>query len=435
MEYIILVALFFVIVLLVIVLVNGRQKIDQQALVDNIAVNVATEQSRLRQEIATTLSSQITSLSQTLVGTQDLAAKAQRENLKEVSENFQNLRQELGNNVQHLQQNTENRLESLRKSVDERLREIQASNEKKLGDIQQTVDEKLQKTLEEKMSNSFKMVSERLEQVYKGLGEMQTIAASVGDLKKVLSNTKTRGIVGEIQLDAILQDILTPDQYDKDIATRPGSSERVEFAIKLPGADKNETVYLPIDAKFPGETYATLQDAYFSGDKAQIDTAFKNLEIFIKQSAKTIRDKYVEPPYTTNFAILFLPFEGLYAEVVNRNLIEVLQRDYSVNIAGPSTMAAMLNALQMGFRTLQIQKRSDEVWKTLSAVKTEFETFGAVFRKAQERIKQLDQEMDKLVGTRSRAIERKLRGVQSIELKQADQIIDIQGDDLVSLES
>ena len=427
MDYIILAVLVVLVVLMLLVLVKGFKKPDTKPLVDEIGTQLLKglsdalmkEQSALRQEITNNVSSQMTALGQALMGAQDLSSKAQRENLKDMSQR-----------VQQLQESTENRLEALRNSVDNRLREIQSSNEKKLGDIQQTVDEKLQKTLDEKMTNSFKMVSERLEQVYKGLGEMQHIATSVGDLKKVLSNTKTRGIVGEIQLDAILQEILTPDQYDKDVATRPGSSERVEFAIKLPGASKDEMVYLPIDAKFPGETYAALQDAYLTGDKNQIDAAFKQLETFIKQSAKSIREKYVEPPYTTNFAILFLPFEGLYAEVVNRNLIEVLQRDYAVNIAGPSTMAAMLNALQMGFRTLQIQKRSDEVWKTLSAVKTEFETFGAVFKKAQDRIKQLDQEMDKLVGTRSRAIERKLRGVQSIELDQADQIIDINSEDL-----
>lgn len=404
MEYILLALLLIVLVLLLMLLLRPQQKIDTQMITDS----VAKDQSQLRQEINSNLMSQIGTLSQTLSAAQESASKAQRENLKDISNHFQQLRQEV----------TEN-LENVRKSVDDRLR-----------DIQQSVDEKLQKTLEDKMTNSFKMVSERLEQVYKGLGEMQHIASSVGDLKKVLSNTKTRGIVGEIQLDAILQEILTPDQYDKDVATRPGSSERVEFAIKLPGNEAGGSVYLPIDAKFPGETYAALQDAYMGGDKTQIDLAYKNLEIFIKQSAKSIREKYVEPPYTTNFAILFLPFEGLYAEVVNRNLIEVLQREYAVNIAGPSTMAAMLNALQMGFRTLQIQKRSDEVWKTLSAVKTEFETFGAVFKKAQDRIKQLDQEMDKLVGTRSRAIERKLRSVQSIELDQADRIIDINGNDL-----
>ena len=404
MEYILLALLLIVLVLLMMLLLRPQQQIDTQVIADS----VSKDQSQLRQEINSNLMSQIGTLSQTLNAAQESASKAQRENLKDISNHFQQLRQEV----------TEN-LENVRKSVDDRLR-----------DIQQSVDEKLQKTLEDKMTNSFKMVSERLEQVYKGLGEMQHIASSVGDLKKVLSNTKTRGIVGEIQLDAILQEILTPDQYDKEVATRPGSSERVEFAIKLPGNEAGGSVYLPIDAKFPGETYAALQDAYMGGDKTQIDLAYKNLEIFIKQSAKSIREKYVEPPYTTNFAILFLPFEGLYAEVVNRNLIEVLQREYAVNIAGPSTMAAMLNALQMGFRTLQIQKRSDEVWKTLSAVKTEFETFGAVFKKAQDRIKQLDQEMDKLVGTRSRAIERKLRSVQSIELDQADRIIDINGNDL-----
>lgn len=424
MEYIILILLIALLVLMIFLLLgrNGKSdkeqqtQLQQQSLLRQEMNNTITTQmsalsqniQELRKELGNSITLQMTSLSQTMSTAQENFAKTQRENLKDVNDSFQHLRKEMSDQV-----------EMLRKNVDDRLR-----------DIQQNVDEKLQKTLEDKMTNSFKLVSERLEQVYKGLGEMQSIATSVGDLKKVLSNTKSRGIVGEIQLEAILQEILTPEQYDKDVATRPGSSDRVEFAIKLPGNEKGDYVYLPIDAKFPGDTYAALQDAYLEGDKTQIDAAFKQLENFIKLSAKSIRDKYVEPPHTTNFAILFLPFEGLYAEVVNRNLIEVLQRDYSVNIAGPSTMAAMLNALQMGFRTLQIQKRSDEVWKTLAAVKTEFETFGSVFKKAQERIRQLDDEMNKLVGTRTRAIERKLRNVQRLELDQAEQIIEIENDGL-----
>ena len=417
---VLLVVLLVAVLALVVLLLNLGRKMSE---LKNVKPDLGNDFSQLRQELSTTISSQVSALSQTISTAQQSSATIQKDALDNLDKNLNTLRADLTATQ-----------ENLRKSVDENLKNIREGNDRQLGEIRQTVDEKLQKTLEDKMTNSFKMVSERLEQVYKGLGEMQTLATSVGDLKKVLSNTKTRGIVGEIQLEAILQEILTPDQYDKDIATRPGSSERVEFAIKLPGNQAGENVYLPIDAKFPGDSYAALQDAYLTGDKQQIDEAYKHLETFIKMSAKTIREKYIEPPYTTNFAIMFLPFEGLYAEVVNRNLIEILQRDYSVNIAGPSTMAAMLNALQMGFRTLQIQKRSDEVWKTLSAVKTEFETFGSVFKKAQERIKQLDQEMDKLVGTRSRAIERKLRGVQSIDLSEADRIVDIQGEDLMALD-
>ncbi len=243
---------------------------------------------------------------------------------------------------------------------------------------------------------------------------MQTIAAGVGDLKKVLSNVKTRGILGEIQLGAILGEILTPEQYATEIATVPNSREHVEFAVKLPAADDGY-IYLPIDSKFPGDTFAALQDAYSGGNTDEIKLAYKQLESVIKKCANDIHDKYICPPYTTSFAIMFLPFEGLYAEAVNHGLVEVLQREYSVNIAGPSTMAAMLNSLQMGFRTLQIQKHSNEVWDILGAVKTEFDTFEKVFESAKTRIRQLDEEMDKLIGVRTRAIRRKLRSVQAAD--------------------
>ena len=253
---------------------------------------------------------------------------------------------------------------------------------------------------------------------------MQNLAAGVGDLKKVLSNVKTRGILGEVQLGAILEQILSPDQYETDVKTRPGTAERVEFAVKLPG-DEDGVVWLPIDAKFPGDAYAKLVDAYDTGDKVLIDAAYKNLEKIIKSEAKDIRTKYVEPPYTTDFAIMFLPFEGLYAEVVRHGLIEVLQRDYKVNIAGPTTMAALLNSLQMGFRTLAIQKHSSEVWEVLGAVKTEFSNFGNVLEATRKRIKQADDELEKLIGTRTNAIIRKLRSVEALDNKEAGTVLEL----------
>jgi DNA recombination protein RmuC len=277
------------------------------------------------------------------------------------------------------------------------------------------VDEKLQKTLESKMNESFKLVSERLEQVYTGLGEMKSIAVGVGDLKKVLTNVKNRGILGEIQLGAILSDILSPEQYDTDVATVKGSQNRVEFAVKLPGAEQGEHIYLPIDSKFPGDTFAALQDAYATGEAEAIAAAKKALEQTVKKCAKDIRDKYVKPPHTTNFGILFLPFEGLYAEVVSSGIIETLQREYSINVTGPSTMAAMLNSLQMGFRTLAIQKRSDEVWRLLGLVKSEFETFEDVLNNTQRHLKQVDDDLEKLIGVRTRQINRRLRDVEVLD--------------------
>ena len=315
-----------------------------------------------------------------------------------------------------LEDSNEQKLENIRKTVSENLSRMQEDNNKKLDEIRGVVDEKLQKTLEERMNESFKLVSERLENVYRGLGEMKSVAEGVGDLKKVLSNVKTRGILGEIQLGAILSEILSPSQYDTDVAVVPKSTNRVEFAVKLPGAEQGEFVYLPIDSKFPGDTYVALQNAYENGDAALIAEAKKHLETVIKKCAKDIRDKYVEPPHTTNFGIMFLPFEGLYAEVVNSGLVEVLQRDYNVNITGPSTMAAMLNSLQMGFKTLAIQKRSDEVWKTLGEVKGEFEKFGDSLTKVQERLRQADKELVTLVGTRTNVIRRKLRNVETIDV-------------------
>lgn len=317
---------------------------------------------------------------------------------------------------------TTQNLENIRVTVDQNLRAMQADNNKKLDDMRQIVDEKLQKTLSERMNESFRLVNERLEQVYKGLGEMQTLAQGVGDLKKVLTNVKTRGIVGEIQLGAILEDILAPEQYAVNVATRPGSRNVVEYAVKLPVEDGGH-VWLPIDSKFPGDTYGALRDAYEDGSREQIDACAKTLIATLKSEAKDIHDKYLEPPYTTDFGILFLPFEGLYAEAVSRGMVEVLQRDYHVNIAGPSTMAALLNSLQMSFRTIAIQKRSGEVWSVLGAVKTEFDKFEACLTQTQTRLDQASRELDKLVGTRTRAIRRKLKGVTELSEAESQSVL------------
>ena len=316
--------------------------------------------------------------------------------------------------LRSLEASNTQKLEELRRSMAESMTALQAENNRKLDEIRHTVDEQLQDTLQKRVSESFKAVNEQLEQVYKGLGEMQNLAADVGGLKQVLSGVKTRGILGEIQLGAILEEILAPEQYETNVATIPGSSQRVEYAVKMPGVD-GSTVWLPIDSKFPGDTYAHLQDAQASGDAQAVENARHALELVLRSEAKDIREKYVEPPYTTTFGILFLPFEGLYAEVVNAGLLEVLQRDYQVNVAGPSTMAALLNSLQMGFRTLAIQKRSGEVWQLLGAVKTEFDKFGQGLSKMQQRLRQTDEELDNLIGVRSRAISRKLRSVQSLD--------------------
>lgn len=346
------------------------------------------------------------------------------QNQRDTAENMDKRLFELNHRFSGMAVENEQKLENIRKTMETKIKDLTAENNSQLEKMRQTVDEKLQKTLEDRISQSFKMVSERLEEVYKGLGEMQNIAASVGDLKKVLSNVKTRGILGEVQLGAILEQILAPDQYEENVRTKSTGSERVEFAVKLPG-DDDGVVWLPIDAKFPADSYSKLMDAYDTGDAALVEEAAKNLERVIKSEARDIRDKYLEPPYTTDFAIMFLPFEGLYAEVVRRGLLEVLQRDYKVNIAGPTTMAALLNSLQMGFKTLAIQKHSSEVWDILGAVKTEFNKFGDVLAATQNRINQANAELDKLIGVRTRSIMRKLKNVTSLPEQSANEILQL----------
>ena len=314
-------------------------------------------------------------------------------------------------------------MDEVRTTVQSRLELLQKDNSEQLEKMRLTVDEKLQKTLDERISQSFRLVNERLQEVYTGLGEMKTLANGVGDLKKVLSNVKTRGILGEYQLGALINEVLSPEQFEENIATKKGSTMRVEYAIRMPG-ENNTPVYLPVDAKFPGDVYAQLVDAYETGDSAAIAAAQNMLTVRIKGCAKDIRDKYIDPPNTTDFAIMFLPFEGLYAEVVRSGLVEVLQRQYKVNIAGPTTFAALLNSLQMGFRTLAIQKRSGEVWNVLGAVKTEFATFESVLAKAQERIEQTSAELDKLVGVRTRQINNKLRSVSLLPAEESQKLFE-----------
>ena len=318
--------------------------------------------------------------------------------------------------------NLRNSIDDLTKLQNEKFTELTKSTEENLEKMRVTVDEKLQNTLEKRLSESFKVVSERLEQVHKGLGEMQSLAAGVGDLKKVLSNTKTRGVLGEIQLERILEQFLSPEQYEKNVITKKGSRETVEFAIKLPGKDyDNKMVYLPLDAKFPLEVYNKLLEAYDMQDQVQIEVNSKNLERFIKKSAKDIRDKYIDPPNTTDFGLMFLPTEGIYAEVLkNQNLVELIQREYKVNITGPTTLVALLNSLQMGFRSLAIEKHSSEVWKILGAVKTEFSKFETVLNSAQNKLNQASSEIDKLVGTRTRQINRKLKNIDKLSFEDTD---------------
>lgn len=355
-------------------------------------------------------------LNQDTVNSVKLMSDMINQNQVNMAENQKFQLQQMENRLKTFSMENEQKLENIRSTVEKKLTYMQEDNNKQLENIRTTVDEKLQNTLENKLNKSFETVSKQLQQVYKGLGEMQNLAVGVGDLKKVLSNVKTRGILGEIQLSAILKEILSPEQYEENVATKKGSRNVVEFAIKLP-ADDDSFVYLPIDSKFPGDTYAKLVDAMNSGNKEEIEVCSKNLLRTIKSEAKDIHDKYISPPNTTEFAIMFLPFEGLYAEVVNRGMVEVLQREYKVNVAGPSTMGALLNSLQLGFKTLAVQKRSAEVWQILNDVKREFDAFADVLEKTQTRLNQANTELDKLVGVRTRKIQSQLSKVQKLEEK------------------
>lgn len=344
--------------------------------------------------------------------------------MSELSNQQKNLLDSFSKQLTDLTLLNEQKLERVKATVEERLTFLQEDNNRKLEQMRLTVDEKLHATLEQRLGESFKLVSERLELVHKGLGEMQTLASGVGDLKRVLTNVKTRGALGEIQLENILEQILTVEQYDKNVATKKGSNDRVEFAVKLPSRDdRGEQIYLPIDSKFPLEDYQRLQEAEENGNQALIGEAIKNLEARIKLEAKRISDKYIDPPNTTDFALMFLPIEGLYAEVLKRpGLWEVLQREYRVVVTGPTTLTALLNSLQMGFRTLAIQKRTSEVWQVLGAVKTEFGKFGYILEKTHKKLQEASNTIES-ASVRTRAIERKLRSVEELPPAEAARLL------------
>lgn len=385
------------------------QKQQLAALTDTLNRQIGT--------LTGTLDKQIGTLSDTVTRQMTTLTEAQEKQMAALIDGQRIRLDGVTQQVTQMAAGSEKAQEQMRKTLDEQLSSLRTQNNDQLEKMRATVDEKLQQTLNERISQSFKLVNDRLSEVYQGLGEMKTLAGSVGDLRKVLSGVKTRGILGEVQLGAIVEDMLTPDQYEKNVCTRKGSHDPVEYAVRLPG-DGEEPVYLPIDAKFPGDTYGRLADAYESGDPAAVREAQAVLADTIRREAKDIRDKYIDPPNTTDFGILFLPTEGLYAEAVRLGLPEKLRREYHVSIAGPTTLAALLNSLQLGFRTLVIQKRSGEVWKLLGAVKKEFGTFEDALTAAQMRIRQTGEELDKLVGVRTRQINRKLK---SVELSSAEE--------------
>ena len=359
-----------------------------------------------------------------------------KENREEMARNLRELRTELNQTLNLSTQQMQNTLHRNLMTTNEMQREkfeamnrqqdvLVKSTEKRLDEMRLMVEEKLQKTLNERIGQSFELVRSQLENVQKGLGEMKTLAEDVGGLKKVLGNVKTRGTFGEIQLGALLEQMLSPEQYASNVKTRKNATEFVEFAIKLPGKDDGkEVVYLPIDAKFPKDVYEQYVDAYEAGDVSLMESTSKQLEITLKRMAKDIHDKYIEPPYTTDFAILFLPFESIYAEVIRRtSLVESLQKDYKIIVTGPTTLGAILNSLQMGFRTLAIQKRTSEVWSVLGAVKTEFGKFGGMLEKVQKNLQSAGDQLEEVMGKRTRAIERKLRQVEALPAEESRKMI------------
>ena len=361
-----------------------------------------------------------------------------KENREEMARNMRELRTELNQTLNLSTQQMQNTLHRNLMTTNEMQREkfetmnrqqdvLVKSTEKRLDEMRLMVEEKLQKTLNERIGQSFELVRSQLENVQKGLGEMKTLAEDVGGLKKVLGNVKTRGTFGEIQLGALLEQMLSPEQYDSNVKTRKNATEFVEFAIKLPGKDDGKnTVYLPIDAKFPKDVYEQYVDAYEAGDIALMENTSKQLEITLKRMAKDIHDKYIEPPYTTDFAILFLPFESIYAEVIRRtSLVESLQKDYKIIVTGPTTLGAILNSLQMGFRTLAIQKRTSEVWSVLGAVKTEFGKFGGMLEKVQKNLQSAGDQLEEVMGKRTRAIERKLRQVEALPVEDSSKMLSL----------
>lgn len=391
------VIVLMVLVIVILLKVWRGGSIGQEA---QLRRDIREEMSRSRRETGENIQGSVKRLGEMISQNQRESADMQSRRLAE-----------LGRQLADTSMSIEQRLENIRISMENKVTAMTEENNRQLTEMRNTVDEKLQKTLEDRIGRSFRQVSERLEQVTRGLGEMQNLAAGVGDLKKVLSNVKTRGILGEIQLGAILEQILAPGQYEENVAVK-GGSERVEFAVKFPG-EGDAPVYLPIDSKFPADAYMNLQTAYDTGDRQLIKAATDNLRNAVLKAARDIRTKYIAPPQTTEFAIMFLPFEGLYAEVLRLGLVDTLQRDYRINIAGPTTMSAMLNSFQMGFRSIALQKQSGQVWDTLAKVRNEFDKFGDVLIKTQSRMEQTQRDLEALVGVRTRGIQRALKDVSS----------------------
>lgn len=423
METVIIVMLSVVCVLLVIILINLSGNRDKQKLIDlesrlaELSDNVKGEFKLNRSEINSNIRDSRQEMNQYLTNFGDSVNKR----ITEIAGLQKNQLDTFSSHLVNLTKINEDKFSKITETLENRLKSLQDDNNVKLEKMRETVDEKLQTTLEKRLGESFRLVSERLELVHKGLGEMQNLAAGVGDIKKVLSNIKTKGVLGEYQLENILEQILTPEQYSKNVKTKPCSNALVEFAVKLPGRDSaDKTVWLPLDSKFPTEDYQILLEAYDSGNAETVIDTKKILVKKIKDFAKGIRDKYIDPPNTTDFAILFLPFEGLYAEVLNNaGLFETLQREYKITITGPTTLSAFLSSLQMGFRTLAIEKRSSEVWEILGAVKTEFANFASVLDQVKKKLEQAADSVDK-AGVRTRAIERKLKDVQALPVSQEE---------------
>lgn len=372
-----------------------------------------------REELSNSFKNLSDSIIATLKGNEEKTEKL----TKSLDERINILQENLSRSLKDNRTELTTSLELIRKTVEEKLGKLQEENTKKLEEMRVTVDEKLQASVEKRFNESFKLINERLEQVHKGLGEMQTLASGVGDLKRVLTNVKTRGTLGEIQLGSILEEIFSPEQFERNATVKAGSAERVEYAIKLPGKnDDNKSLFLPIDSKFPSEDYQRLVDAYdniANLDPKEIETALKQFENAVKKNAKDIRDKYINPPSTTDFAIMFVPTEGLYAEILRRTgLFETLQRDFKVTVVGPTNLVAFLSSLQMGFRTLAVEKRSSEVWEILGAIKTQFSDFGKILEKTKKKLQEASNVIDD-AGVRSRVIERKLKTVQELPKENA----------------
>ncbi len=430
MELYIVEALLALLLLVIIVLLIFAAKINRRC--------QALSEEQMRQQLlekTTTLLQQLQTVREELSRT---TREQMTENRLELGRKVENLRKEIADNqMTQLQQilDTLNRNllttnELQREKLDamtRRQEQLVQSTEKRLDDMRVMVEEKLQKTLNERIGQSFELVRTQLENVQQGLGEMKTLAQDVGGLKRVLTNVKTRGTFGEVQLQALLEQMLSPEQYDANVKTKQKSTEFVEFAVKLPGKEDGlECVYLPIDAKFPKDAYEQYLDAYESGEVDRINATSHQLEMVVKKMARDIRDKYLDPPYTTDFGIMFLPFENIYAEVIRRTaLVELLQREFRVIVTGPTTLGAILNSLQMGFRTLAIEKRSSEVWTVLAAVKTEFGKFGGMLEKVQKNLETAGSQLDEVIGKRTRAIERKLRQVQELPAERSADILSL----------